>query len=181
MLDRVYLGPQFLFFLLDSKRFGIRILRLLKADSILFEDVLGRQKYLPVEFFQHYSVFVTFLQESYDGKPGQRYVLSRQYRLQDADYKVINGRKWHQVIARRSKVTMSVILDALSDILLDGMACPRCLTAECFSKPGMNIQWYRKISRLFQERNAHVSKFILQLNLQNNSPEGTACEERYLR
>jgi hypothetical protein len=141
MLDRLYLGPQFLFFLLAFKRFGIRIPMLLKAESILFDDVLGRQKYLPVEFFQHYSVFVAFLQESFYGKLGQRYVLSRQYRLQDADNKVINGRKWHQVIARGSKVTMSVILDVLSDILLDGMVCPRCLTTECFSKPGMNIQW----------------------------------------
>jgi hypothetical protein len=39
---------------------------------------------------------------------------------------------------------MSVILDTMTDILVDGMACPRCLTADYFSKPNMNIQWYAK-------------------------------------
>ena len=115
---------------------------LLKADSILFEHVFGRQKYLPVEFFQHYNVFVTFLEESFDGKPGQRYVLSRQFRLQDAKNNAINGRKWHEAISKRSNITMSVILDTMTAILVDGTACPRCLTAGYFSESDMNIQWH---------------------------------------
>jgi hypothetical protein len=150
-LDRLYVGPRFFLFLLALKRFGTRIPRLLKADSILFEDFLGRQRYLPVEFFQHYNTFVAFLEESFDGKPGQRYVFSRQYRLQDPKNNVINERKWHEAVAQRSNVTMSVILDTITDILVDGMACPRCLTADCFSKPGMNIQWYGKVSTPFKQ------------------------------
>jgi hypothetical protein len=46
---------------------------------------------------------------------------------------------------------MSVVLDTMTDILVDRKACPRCWTAEKNSKPGMSIQWYRKVSTLFKQ------------------------------
>jgi hypothetical protein len=116
--------------------------RLLLNDSILFEDVLGRRKYLPVEFFQHYSVFSAFLKESFEGAPGQRYVTNRQYQLYDANNSVIESNKWQGAVVKRSKVTMSIVLDKLTDELVDEMACPRCWASEKFAKPGMTIQWY---------------------------------------
>lgn len=112
--------------------------RLLLGDSILFEDVLGRRKYLPVDFFQHYSVFSSFLRESFEGVPGQKYVLNQQYRLNDVDNDIVDSGKWRQTVIRRSKVTMSVVLDYVNDV---EMACPRCWTSERSSKPGANIQW----------------------------------------
>jgi hypothetical protein len=117
--------------------------RLLLGDRFLFEDVLGRRKYLPVEFFQHFSVFSTFLWESFDGLPGQRYVSNQQYQLIDANSNIIDSKMWHQSVVRRSRITMSVILDAVTDEFVDGLACPRCSTSEAFAKPDMSIQWYR--------------------------------------
>lgn len=108
----------------------------------MFEDVLGRRKYLPFEFFQHYSVFTTFLQESFNGIPGQRYVMNRQYQLMDARNNIIENKTWRQLVGRRSQVKMLVILDAVDDVFVDGMGCPRCSTSAPFAKPNMDVQWY---------------------------------------
>ena len=108
----------------------------------LFEDVLGRQKFLPVEFFQHYRVFNSFLQESFVGLPGQRYVSNRQFQLMDAKNNVINSSMWRQSVVKRTKVAMTVVLDTVQDELVDGLACPRCSTTESFAKPNSSIQWY---------------------------------------
>jgi hypothetical protein len=116
--------------------------KLLLGDRFLFEDVLGRRKYLPIEFFQHYSVFSSFLQESFDGLPGQQYVSRRQYQLTDANSNIINSKIWHRSVARKPKVTMSIILEPVVDDLFDNLACPRCSTSETFAKPNMSIQWY---------------------------------------
>jgi hypothetical protein len=116
--------------------------RLLLGDRFLFEDVLGRRKYLPIEFFQHYSVFSSFLRESFDGLPGQRYVFHKQYQLTDANNNIISSKIWHQSVVRRPKVAMSIILDPVVDELVDSLACPRCSKSETFAKPDMSIQWY---------------------------------------
>jgi hypothetical protein len=129
--------------------------KLLLGDRFLFEDVLGRRKYLPLEFFQHYSIFSSFLQEFFDGLPGQQYVSRRQYQLTDANSNIISSKIWHQSVVRRPKVTMSIILDTVGDELVDGLACPRCSTSETFAKPNMSIQWYEDIFRYLWTRHLH--------------------------
>jgi hypothetical protein len=129
--------------------------KFLLSDRFLFEDVLGRRKYLPIEFFQHYSVFSSFLQESFDGLPGQQYVSRQQYQLTDANSNIISSKIWHHSVVRRPKVTMSIILDPVRDELVDGLACPRCATSETFAKPDMSIQWYEDIFRYLWTRHLH--------------------------
>jgi hypothetical protein len=55
---------------------------------------LGRQKYLPVGFFQHCTIFNSFLLEYFDGLPGQQYVSRRQYQLTDANSNIIDNKIW---------------------------------------------------------------------------------------
>ncbi len=76
MTTRECLGPQLLLFILACKQFGFIISRLLLGNNILFEDVLGRRKNLPVEFFQYYDVFSTFLRKSFQGFPREKYVVN---------------------------------------------------------------------------------------------------------
>ncbi|KAF1976696.1 hypothetical protein BU23DRAFT_32573 [Bimuria novae-zelandiae CBS 107.79] len=49
------------------------------GDSIHFEDVLGRSKILPYEYFRYIEVFNSFLEAQFRGLPGERKVLQRQY------------------------------------------------------------------------------------------------------
>ncbi|TVY49065.1 hypothetical protein LOCC1_G001366 [Lachnellula occidentalis] len=118
----IYLGPHFLLFMLTFKELGSRIPKMLLGNNnILFEDVLGRRKYLPVEFFQHYNVFNTFLRESFTGVPGQRYVFNQQYRLTDSRNELVDSTIWKQTIEKRSKIMMAVILGKLTE---DEISCP---------------------------------------------------------
>ncbi|KAJ4375956.1 hypothetical protein N0V83_001235, partial [Neocucurbitaria cava] len=48
-------------------------------DSVRFEDVLGRTKYLPYEYFRHIEVFDSYLQTQFKGLPGEQKVLQRRY------------------------------------------------------------------------------------------------------
>lgn len=127
--------------------------RLLLGDRFLFKDVLGRQKYLPVEFFQHYNVFNSFLQESFTGLPGQRYISKRQFHLTDGNNDVISSKVWQQTVVQRSKIVMTVVLDAVEDELIDGLACPRCSTLETFAKPDTTIEWYIRFQPLLSTLN----------------------------
>ncbi|TVY38143.1 hypothetical protein LSUB1_G002853 [Lachnellula subtilissima] len=134
----IYLGPHFLLFVLTFKDMGSRIPKmLLNNNSILFEDVLGRRKYLPIEFFQHYNVFNTFLRESFTGVPGQRYVLNQQYRLTDSRNELVDSTTWRKTITNRSKIMMSVMLEKLTE---DEVSCPRCWMPESSTQLGAIVQ-----------------------------------------
>jgi len=139
MVHRIYLGPHFLLFMLTLKEMGSRIPKmLLDNNSILFEDVLGRRKYLPIEFFQHYNVFNTFLRESFTGAPGQRYVFNQQYRLNDSRNELVDSTTWRKTIKNRSKIMMSVMLEKLTE---DEVSCPRCWMPESSTQLGTIVQW----------------------------------------
>lgn len=140
---RIYLGPQFLLFMLTFKELGSRIPKmLLDNNSILFEDVLGRRKYLPIEFFQHYNVFNTFLRESFMGVPGQRYIFNQQYRLADSKNELVDSTTWQETIIKRSNIITSVMLEKLTDDE-DGTSCPRCWMPKTSTEQSVVVQWYR--------------------------------------
>jgi hypothetical protein len=150
MIGRLYLGPQFLLFLLTFKEMGSRMPKLLLGNSsILFEDVLGRRKYLTVEFFQHYNVFNTFLKESFTGVPGQKYVFNQQYQLTGSNNEIVDRKTWQQTVAKRSKVVMSVMLEKMAE---EGVSCPRYWMPESSTKLGINVQWYSIGVRLCLDR-----------------------------
>lgn len=46
----------FLFLLLHKLDIQNQLSRLITGDSVIFEDALGRIRYLPFEFFQHWDV-----------------------------------------------------------------------------------------------------------------------------
>lgn len=135
---RLYLGPQFLLFMLTFREIGSKMPKLLLGtNSVLFEDVLGRRKYLPVELFQNFTVFNTFLRESFIGVPGQEYVNGRRYQLTNAENTVVDHSDWQKTVLRRSKIAMFILLERIVE---DEVVCPRCWMPESSKKVSVSVQ-----------------------------------------
>ncbi|KAF4464232.1 hypothetical protein FALBO_8937 [Fusarium albosuccineum] len=57
---------------------------LIVAESINFEDVLGRKVTLQYDFFRHWPNFNAFLHSQFQNCPGESYVAKKQYYILDA-------------------------------------------------------------------------------------------------
>ena len=95
-----------------------------QQDSIHFEDVLGRTKDLPYEYFHHWPIFESRLHCEFRGLPGEQKVLQGSYVLLNstvADMQ-ISKEAWERTVFPGTKVKMSVIME---DLRRYKFSCPR--------------------------------------------------------
>ena len=85
------------------------------GDQIHFEDVLGRTKTLPYEYFRHWEVFESMLRCDFRGFPGEAKVLQGQYLLLDStsQKEQIDRDAWQQRVFPGTRVKMSVLMQNL--------------------------------------------------------------------
>jgi hypothetical protein len=97
------------------------------ADSILFEDVLGRTIHLLYLQFQHHAVFMARLRCEFKGVPGEQRVLLEQFRIfrQKRYNEFLTRDNWESAVGPGSKIAMSILLNSHES---EGDACPRCGT-----------------------------------------------------
>lgn len=86
-----------------------------EGDKIHFEDVLGRTKTLPYEYFRHWEVFESMLRCEFKGIPGEEKVSQGQYLLMNgtSTKNRIEGEAWQQRVFPGTKVKMSVIMQKI--------------------------------------------------------------------
>ena len=94
------------------------------GDQIHFEDVLGRTKTLPYEYFRHWEVFESMLRCEFRGFPGEAKVLQGQYLLMNSTLTKdkIDRDAWQQRVFPGTRVKMSVLMQNLG--ATSGL-CPR--------------------------------------------------------
>ena len=94
------------------------------GDQIHFEDVLGRTKTLPYEYFRHWEVFESMLRCEFRGFPGEAKVLQGQYLLMNSTLAndQIDRDAWQQRVFPGTRVKMSVLMQNLG--ATSGL-CPR--------------------------------------------------------
>ena len=94
------------------------------GDQFHFEDVLGRTKTLPYEYFRHWEVFESMLRCEFKGFPGEAKVLQGQYLLLDStlEKNEIDRDAWRQRVFPGSRVKMSVLMQHLG---ATSGSCPR--------------------------------------------------------
>lgn len=97
------------------------------ANTFLFEDVLGRQKSLPYEYFRHINVFNAFLGTEFRGLPGERYVLEKQYAILDVrrGEKAIGEDEWALNVFPGAILAMSALVEPTYAQMNDATHCPR--------------------------------------------------------
>ncbi|KAJ4579705.1 hypothetical protein HRR86_003057 [Exophiala dermatitidis] len=102
-------------------------------DNILFEDVLGRSKLLPYEFFQHIDMVDTFLRNHFKGLPGEDRVGQKAYVLLDmgSGGSEIAPEEWRNTIFPGAKVEMSILLENIYSSR--GSRCPKADCSGCLS------------------------------------------------
>ncbi|KAH8742784.1 hypothetical protein BGZ57DRAFT_382080 [Hyaloscypha finlandica] len=83
-----------------------------QSDSIQFEDVLGRTKHLPYQFFRYWPMLVTYLQMEFRDLPGERLVNEGQYYIMDArsNGRSITDTEWERYVFPGAHVMMSMIV-----------------------------------------------------------------------
>ena len=98
--------------------------QLVHGDQFHFEDVLGRTKALPYEYFRHWDVFESMLRCEFKGVPGEAKVLQGQYLLinSTSEKDQIDRDVWQQRVFPGTKVKMSVLLQNLA---ATSGVCPR--------------------------------------------------------
>jgi hypothetical protein len=97
-------------------------------EDIYFEDVLGRTEKLQYSTFRYWSVFYSWLVESFSGKPGRRKVIENQYFIMHTDhsYGIIRGREqWNQKVLPGMRLCMSIVMHWLHH------GSGECLKPEC--------------------------------------------------
>ena len=95
-----------------------------QQDSIHFEDVLGRKKLLPYDYFRHWDVFDSMLRCEFKGLPGEQKVTGGDYVLIDSQVQGTTIRKeaWQRMVFPGTKIKMSVVLETFQVV---GGFCPR--------------------------------------------------------
>ena len=94
------------------------------GDQFHFEDVLGRTKNLPYEYFRHWEVFESMLRCEFRGFPGEAKVLQGQYLLLGSTLEKdqIDKDAWRQRVFPGSRVKMSILMQ---DLGVTSGFCPR--------------------------------------------------------
>ncbi|CAO2647556.1 Nn.00g084780.m01.CDS01 [Neocucurbitaria sp. VM-36] len=84
-------------------------------DSVRFEDVLGRTKSLPYEYFRHIEVFNSYLRIQFKGLPGEQKVLQRQYLILDTspNGSLISEEEWGNMIFPGASLVMSALVEQM--------------------------------------------------------------------
>ena len=95
-----------------------------QQDSIHFEDVLGRKKLLPYEYFRHWDVFDSMLRCEFKGLPGEWKVRTGDYVLMNSKVQgvTISRESWQRMVFPGTHIRMSVVLRAFRVL---GGSCPR--------------------------------------------------------
>jgi hypothetical protein len=111
------------------------------ADSILFEDVLGRIVRLPYLHFQHHAVFMARLRCEFKGVTGEQMVLLEQFRIfrQKRYNEFLTKDKWERAVGPGSKIAMSILLNSHDS---EDDTCPRCGTTKADMDAKDLSQWY---------------------------------------
>jgi len=97
------------------------------ADTFRFEDVLGRSRTLPYEYFRHIDVFRAFLRTEFRGLPGEQQVLTKQYTIMDTrnDDVSIEDDAWGVVVFPGATLVMTVLVEILMANRKTAANCPR--------------------------------------------------------
>ncbi|KAI9783622.1 MAG: hypothetical protein M1816_001213 [Peltula sp. TS41687] len=100
-------------------------------SNIKFEDVLGRTRELPYEYFRHWEPFEGFLRAEFKGIPGESKVLDGQYHILDSKRQcaLISKEAWTQSVFPGADLTMSMIM---AFVRSRSGSCPR---PSCTGKP----------------------------------------------
>ena len=95
-----------------------------QQDSIHFEDVLGRKKLLPYDYFRHWDVFDSMLRCEFKGLPGEEKVTGGDYVLIESQVQgtTIRMEAWQRMVFPGTKIKMSVVLETFH---VFGGFCPR--------------------------------------------------------
>ena len=95
-----------------------------RQDSVHFEDVLGRKKLLPYDYFRHWDVFDSMLRCEFKGFPGEQKVIGGDYILLDNQVHgvTIGKEAWQRMVFPGTKIKMSVVLETFEVV---GGFCPR--------------------------------------------------------
>jgi hypothetical protein len=97
------------------------------ADTFQFEDVLGRSKNLPYEYFRHIDVFRAFLQTEFRGFPGEQQVFDKQYSIMDTrgQQTQVNEEDWAVTVFPGATLVMSVLVEMMVAQRMAAAKCPR--------------------------------------------------------
>lgn len=99
---------------------------LLYGDHFLFEDAIGRRKWLPCLQFQHWEKFYGLLVDSFQGEAGLSRILNGQFVVLNGFNEVpIHKKMWRSGIQPKSRVHMAMILKS-SAIKKGKCATPSC-------------------------------------------------------
>ena len=95
-----------------------------RQDSVHFEDVLGRKKLLPYDYFRHWDVFDSMLRCEFKDLPGEQKVIGGDYVLMDSQVQgvTIGKKAWQRMVFPGTKIKMSVVLETFEVV---GGFCPR--------------------------------------------------------
>ncbi|KAF2650852.1 hypothetical protein K491DRAFT_696944 [Lophiostoma macrostomum CBS 122681] len=135
------------------------------SDCFLFEDVLGRTRSLPYEYFRYPEVFQSFLKTQFQGLPGERSVLKGQYLIHDAksNHEPVWDEEWVCAVFPGSILKMSTVIAGVKG-LKDEDHCPhRC--------PGKG-----KVKNTFQICDMCGMEFSTTPALVINGSETEACD-----
>ena len=94
-----------------------------RQDSVHFEDVLGRKKLLPYDYFRHWDVFDSMLRCEFKDLPGEQKVIRGDYVMMDSQVQgvTIGKEAWQRMVFPGTKIKMSVVLEAFQVVGF----CPR--------------------------------------------------------
>ena len=95
-----------------------------RQDSVHFEDVLGRKKLPPYDYFRHWDVFDSMLRCEFKGLPGEQEVIGGDYVLMNSQVHgvTIGKEAWQRMVFPGTKIKMSVVLETFQVV---GGFCPR--------------------------------------------------------
>ncbi|PQE31543.1 Ankyrin repeat-containing protein [Rutstroemia sp. NJR-2017a WRK4] len=135
--ELLYLAP----FIVAIYRTSIQPL-LLYGDHFLFEDAIGRRKWLPCLQFQHWENFYGLLVDSFQGTSGLNRVLNGQFVVLNSYNEVpIHKRMWRSGIQPKSRIHMAIIVESIA-AGKNKCATPSCPGQIDFGKNEITGQWY---------------------------------------
>ena len=116
-----------------------RLTRLLISDSIIFEDALGRTRYLPFEFFQHWDVFLPYLHKTFEQVPGLYGISRRRYHLVNTRTgTIIDPQLWTASVKPGSCLSMAMVAYKIAHAK---RACPHCGGSQKWTGPDTFATW----------------------------------------
>lgn len=131
--------PLLLLLLHKIQAAGSHLTRLLVSDSIIFDDALGRTRYLPFEFFQHWDVFLPYLHKTFEQVPGLYNLTRRRYHLINSRTgTIIDPQMWTANVRPGSRLSMAMVVFKISST---ERACPHCGGTQKWTGPDTFATW----------------------------------------